>query len=642
MMNENRLQPSPNCVGTHEFHSDNGEKLGVPMEPRILLNTVTSRKDKNETIPKTESLLPPSMEQARTKLRRAIDQRNSILTKSEKLFLEEVLSTCSDSGVLSNAAKRLTTEIEIEETDNNNVSIEVTRIELKRKPSDVRRNIHNILWKSDRNANNTRTRTQSLVDFPRPEKPFPSINRNKNRRAMIRQRSTSSLSKYEEPQLSMSKLSEPRVSQSQIHPFARLNKLSLNRIESTDSIRVHIGDHMLFEPTPPSGNSVKSDYQSLSDDKNSLGLPSVPFESTPPSGNSVRSDCQSISEDNQMFNLPPVPVESTPVTKNTKHECHVTIDKDILEMPTLESFEKEKPQRNKGHRRHRRGSSMPSVPSIPMPTILAPNVEDLEAGFEVVRQSSIRDLGSVINEVLDEKTEIDPIITKSSKISRPSPITRGISELSTGDDFNLPLPTVSASRAHVVAKEFARKPPTNKIPNNKTHRKAKSMPSMDLSYIYIPSVGNDQLDQDILQKLSDEDNKNNTDKDLTHPLLMSSAMDEKGVACSESNPFFSSSSTENKIRTESSLGGGTDASILLYDEDADTIVTWENNAPEYSAWTALKDEYALGYGYNNTLSFKILGTNGEDDSCAPHVLSPPLVSIITTVNFIPFTFHFFK
>lgn len=52
-----------------------------------------------------------------------------------------------------------------------------------------------------------------------------------------------------------------------------------------------------------------------------------------------------------------------------------------------------------------------------------------------------------------------------------------------------------------------------------------------------------------------------------------------------------------------------------------------------NAWSALSDEYALGYGAGDTLPFRILGTSADDSSCHPHVLSPPLMESLQ--NFLP-------
>ena len=52
-----------------------------------------------------------------------------------------------------------------------------------------------------------------------------------------------------------------------------------------------------------------------------------------------------------------------------------------------------------------------------------------------------------------------------------------------------------------------------------------------------------------------------------------------------------------------------------------------------NAWSVLSDEYALGYGAGDTLSFRILGTSADDSSCHPHVLSPPLMESLQ--NFLP-------
>jgi len=52
-----------------------------------------------------------------------------------------------------------------------------------------------------------------------------------------------------------------------------------------------------------------------------------------------------------------------------------------------------------------------------------------------------------------------------------------------------------------------------------------------------------------------------------------------------------------------------------------------------NAWSVLSDEYALGYGAGDTISFRILGTSADDSSCHPHVLSPPLMESLQ--NFLP-------
>lgn len=52
-----------------------------------------------------------------------------------------------------------------------------------------------------------------------------------------------------------------------------------------------------------------------------------------------------------------------------------------------------------------------------------------------------------------------------------------------------------------------------------------------------------------------------------------------------------------------------------------------------NAWSVLSDEYSLGYGAENTLPFRILGTSADDSSCHPHVLSPPLMESLQ--NFFP-------
>lgn len=52
-----------------------------------------------------------------------------------------------------------------------------------------------------------------------------------------------------------------------------------------------------------------------------------------------------------------------------------------------------------------------------------------------------------------------------------------------------------------------------------------------------------------------------------------------------------------------------------------------------NAWNVLEDEYAEGYGAQNTLPFRILGTAADDKDCHPHVLSPPLMESLQ--NFFP-------
>lgn len=52
------------------------------------------------------------------------------------------------------------------------------------------------------------------------------------------------------------------------------------------------------------------------------------------------------------------------------------------------------------------------------------------------------------------------------------------------------------------------------------------------------------------------------------------------------------------------------------------------------AWNVLKDEYAIGYGANGTLPFRILGTSADDADATPHVLSPPLMESLQ--QFFPF------
>lgn len=69
-------------------------------------------------------------------------------------------------------------------------------------------------------------------------------------------------------------------------------------------------------------------------------------------------------------------------------------------------------------------------------------------------------------------------------------------------------------------------------------------------------------------------------------------------------------------------------------DDTYSILSSSVNAGyNYSAWEALHDEYALGYGYGNSLIFSILGTHGEDGRCKPHVLSPALMESLS--EFVP-------
>ena len=52
-----------------------------------------------------------------------------------------------------------------------------------------------------------------------------------------------------------------------------------------------------------------------------------------------------------------------------------------------------------------------------------------------------------------------------------------------------------------------------------------------------------------------------------------------------------------------------------------------------NAWAVLEDEYAEGYGADNSLPFQIFGTSATDTGCHPHVLSPPLMESLQ--NFLP-------
>lgn len=68
-------------------------------------------------------------------------------------------------------------------------------------------------------------------------------------------------------------------------------------------------------------------------------------------------------------------------------------------------------------------------------------------------------------------------------------------------------------------------------------------------------------------------------------------------------------------------------SVAVEEPDDDT--SWDMNSVEdgkrFDSWNVLKDEYVNGYGGGGTLDFLILGTDGDDESAQPHVLSPPLM-----------------
>jgi len=67
-------------------------------------------------------------------------------------------------------------------------------------------------------------------------------------------------------------------------------------------------------------------------------------------------------------------------------------------------------------------------------------------------------------------------------------------------------------------------------------------------------------------------------------------------------------------------------------------MSWEMDShasdEHFDAWKVLTDEYAVGYGANNSLPFLILGTSADDVDAHPHVLSPPLMESLQ--NFFPY------
>lgn len=67
------------------------------------------------------------------------------------------------------------------------------------------------------------------------------------------------------------------------------------------------------------------------------------------------------------------------------------------------------------------------------------------------------------------------------------------------------------------------------------------------------------------------------------------------------------------------------------DDDDATDSSFESDAVEaiFDAWNVLKDEYAIGYGANDSLPFDILGTSADDVEAHPHVLSPPLMDSLS-------------
>ena len=61
------------------------------------------------------------------------------------------------------------------------------------------------------------------------------------------------------------------------------------------------------------------------------------------------------------------------------------------------------------------------------------------------------------------------------------------------------------------------------------------------------------------------------------------------------------------------------------DDDASWDMNSDWDGQRHDSWNVLKDEYVNGYGGGGTLDFVILGTDGDDESAQPHVLSPPLM-----------------
>ncbi|KAL7472298.1 hypothetical protein ACHAXS_012638 [Conticribra weissflogii] len=83
---------------------------------------------------------------------------------------------------------------------------------------------------------------------------------------------------------------------------------------------------------------------------------------------------------------------------------------------------------------------------------------------------------------------------------------------------------------------------------------------------------------------------------------------------------------------------GDAASVARVYGDLSEAESWEMQSNQsfsspQNAWNVTEDDYAVGYGANNTLPFKILGTSADDASCHPHVLSPPLMESLQ--NFFP-------
>lgn len=74
--------------------------------------------------------------------------------------------------------------------------------------------------------------------------------------------------------------------------------------------------------------------------------------------------------------------------------------------------------------------------------------------------------------------------------------------------------------------------------------------------------------------------------------------------------------SDTEIRPEASVYSG------FYDSSDDEL---DDGDGDIDAWNVLKDDYAVAYGYGNTLPFRIFGTSADDITSKPHVLSPPLM-----------------
>lgn len=69
------------------------------------------------------------------------------------------------------------------------------------------------------------------------------------------------------------------------------------------------------------------------------------------------------------------------------------------------------------------------------------------------------------------------------------------------------------------------------------------------------------------------------------------------------------------------------------DDDASWQIGGDDDEDYYDAWKVIEDEYENGYGGNDTLPFRILGTSVDDVGAHPHVMSPPLLESLQ--HFIP-------